>query len=104
MEKEILSKQETIEKYHKKINDIRKKYYCKPNENTKKINNKLFILFIAELLTISNIDAREFILETGVIVNNELVKDVNYILSIGDIVQADIGLNIVNSGFMAIVN
>ena len=81
-----------------KINS-EKKFYVKPNNNTRKIESQNFLGFVAKLT-----DNTEIMINSdNVTVNGEVVKDPNYVLKPGDIVRVGNGHYINNSNQIAIV-
>ena len=86
------------------LNNNQKKYFTKTNSKTRKITNKNFINFVAELMNVTNSDSSQMILDGYVSVNDNIVSDTTYELKIGDVVRNGVGHVLVNSNYIAIVS
>ena len=80
------------------INPARK-FYAKPNNDTKKLSLMPFVQFVGEL---SN-NAETMIKTKKVSVNGNIITDANHILVSGDIVRVGVGHYVINSDKIAIV-
>ena len=85
------------------ISDTTKKFYSPISDSTKKMDKKPLSNFIAELITTPLIEANDLITNYAVTVNNKIIVDLGYELKSGDVVRADIGHFLPNSGYVAIV-
>lgn len=85
------------------INERLKKYYSPVTPATKRMDGKSLPEFISELVVVPINDAKSMIESYGVTVDGELVTDITYVLKSGDVVRADVGHFLNNSGFMAVI-
>lgn len=98
-----ISKQQAMNAVKHSINEKKRKYFSKVTDKTKKMDAETFPEFISKLVTISINEAKAMIESFGVTVDGELVSDITYQLKSGDVVRADVGHFLNNSGFMAVV-
>ena len=99
-----MTRTESINAAYNNYNERLKKYFSKVTDSTKRMNAKGFVEIISDLLAISMNESKIMIESSGVSVNGDIVKDINYELKSGDVVRADIGRVLPNSGFMCVIN
>lgn len=98
-----LTKEDIIAKNKITKNNILKKTFSIPTEKTKRIETKDFIIFVSEVIVVSNQEAQDMILNNEVTVNGNIINDIKYLLKSGDIIRVENGHFLNNSGYMAVV-
>lgn len=80
-----------------------KKYFVKPNANTKRLPANNLLSFVLQLMNISTPEASADIANNEVTVNGNVVNDPTLMLVSGDVVRAEDGHMLQNIGYMAVV-
>jgi len=70
--------------------DSIKKFYIKPDDKTRILNNKYFVEFVAETINKSNEHSLNLIKSGKVSVNRDTVIDENFNLTSGDVVRVGV--------------
>ena len=101
--KDKITREESLDKTKRDFNTKVKPYFAKVTDETKRMDIAPLPKFIADLIAVPIGNATTLIKGYDVTVNGDLVTDPEYVLKSGDVVRADIGHLLNNSGFMAVV-
>lgn len=82
------------------INDLQKKNFTQVTKDTRRIKLDSFIKVVAELLLVSEEEAKLIIEDSNISVNRKIVLDSNYTLKVNDEVRGFTGHYLTNSDFI----